>query len=93
MAELLLHTHDEKKGILCQATSQTETRASWISHLATTARHLTEAEIAQLEAQGNTSSDGSWQNLLVPPRNSTRASSGAAGSRGRWCWDSCDVPG
>ena len=66
MAELLLHTHDEKKGILCQATSQTETRASWISHLAATARHLTEAEIAQLEAQGNTTSDGSWRNLLVP---------------------------
>lgn len=34
-------------------------------HLLADTRHLTQEEIARLEAQGNTSSDRSWQNLRV----------------------------
>lgn len=58
MAELLFNTDDEKK--------HTHLDNSHFPHdLLADTRHLTEAEIAQLEAQGNTSSDGSWRNLRV----------------------------
>ena len=58
MAELLFNAVDEKKHTHLD-------NSHFPDNLLTDTRHLTEKEIQQLEAQGNTSSDGSWQNLLV----------------------------